>query len=102
MHEMSLCESILLILEEEAERQAFHKVRQITLDIGALSSVEPEAMTFCLSAITPGTLAEGAEVIITRSPGTAWCLECSQTIEIADRLDPCPLCGSHRRHGHDD
>lgn len=27
-------------------------------------------------------------------PGHAWCTACSDTLEVADRLAGCPLCGS--------
>ncbi|HBO94385.1 MAG TPA: hydrogenase maturation nickel metallochaperone HypA, partial [Gammaproteobacteria bacterium] len=41
MHEMSLCESVLQIVEEEAARQRFSKVKWLQLEIGTLAGVEP-------------------------------------------------------------
>ena len=28
--------------------------------------------------------------------GQAWCLQCSQTVEIVQRGDACPVCGSYQ------
>lgn len=96
MHEMALCEGVLKILEDEAERQSFVRVVRVSLDIGALSHVEPEAMRFCFQAVTRGTLADGAELDIVRSKGMAWCLGCSEPVTIGRRGDPCPRCGGYQ------
>ncbi|MCB2004104.1 MAG: hydrogenase maturation nickel metallochaperone HypA, partial [Rhodoferax sp.] len=40
MHEMSLCESIMQIIEDEAQRQGFERVIRVRLEIGRLSGVE--------------------------------------------------------------
>lgn len=96
MHEMSLCESILGIIEDEAKRQGFNKVLRVRLAIGALSGAEPDAMRFSFDAVTRGSLAEGAVLEIIDQPGTAWCLACAKTVEIAQRYDPCPDCGGYQ------
>jgi len=94
MHEMSLCESILGIIEDEAQRQGFARVTRVRLEIGRLSGVEIEAMRFGFDAVTRGTLAEGAELEIIEPPGTAWCMQCGREVEVQQRFDGCPLCGS--------
>ena len=96
MHEMSLCESILGILEDEAEKQGFCKVNRVRLEIGALSGVEIEAMRFGFDAVTRGSLAEGAVLEIISLPGTAWCLPCAREVEVAQRYDACSLCGGYQ------
>ena len=96
MHEMALCESILGILEEQAARQGYSRVQRVRLGVGALSCVEPEALTFNFEVVTRGTLAEGAVLEIAHEPGQAWCLVCARTVEVQALLDACPLCGSHQ------
>lgn len=96
MHEMALCESVLKILEEEAVRQRFERVKSVWLEIGRLSHVEPEAMRFCFDAVTRGTLADGASLEILRPAGAAWCMDCGDRVEIEDRTAPCPECGGYR------
>ncbi len=96
MHEMSLCEGVVQILEEEARRQGFQRVKTVWLEIGRLSGVEVEAMRFCFDVVVRGTLAEGARLEILEIPGEGWCLDCGRTVEVQQRFDPCPACGGYR------
>ena len=96
MHEMSLCESVLRIIEDQAGAQGFHSVRTVWIEIGRLSSVEPEALHFAFEAVTRDSIADGATLEIVHTPGRAWCLQCAEEIEISQRYDPCPLCGGHQ------
>lgn len=93
MHEMSLCESLLDILKAEAETAKFNKVKRIVLEIGPLSSVEPDAMRFGFDVVMKDTLADGAKLDIVMPPAEARCLTCFELVTITDRLDPCPKCG---------
>lgn len=95
MHEMSLCENIIQILEQEANRLAFEHVHCVRLEIGALAGVEIDALRFCFDAITGGTLAEGAQLEIIEQPAMAWCLYCQHHVEIVQRQAPCPRCGAY-------
>ena len=94
MHEMSLCESVLQVLETEAKRQQFHQVKTVWLEIGTMSGVEIEALRFCFDVIVRNTLADGATLQVIEVPAEAWCLDCAQTVKIQQRYDTCPHCGS--------
>ncbi|MFC1536750.1 hydrogenase maturation nickel metallochaperone HypA [Pseudomonadota bacterium] len=94
MHEMSLCESVLQILDASAKEQGFSTVKTVWLEIGVLSCVEPEAMRFSFDVVTRGTLAEGAVLEIERVQATARCLSCLQDVSVNRYGDPCPACGS--------
>ena len=96
MHEMALCEGVLQILEDNARKQGFRRVKSVRLEIGALSGVEVEAMRFGFDVVTKGTLAEGAGLQISEPPGEAWCMQCSRTVPVKQRFDACPLCGSYQ------
>ena len=93
MHEMSLCESVLRIIESEAPVQGFSRVTRVCLEIGRLAGVEVEAMRFGFDVVTAGSLAAGARLDIERVPGGAWCFACRSEVEVAKRFDPCPRCG---------
>lgn len=95
MHEMSLAEGVLQILEDAARAQSFQRVKTVWLEIGRLSSVEPEAMRFCFDAVTRGSLADGARLEIVDVPGSGQCLSCGAQVEIAAVYDPCPKCGDY-------
>lgn len=94
MHEMSLCESILDLLKDEARRENFTCVKRIALDIGALSCVEPDALRFGFDVVMKGSLAEGAVLEISRPPAEALCLDCFARTAIESRFGTCPSCGS--------
>jgi len=96
MHEMSLAEGVLQIVEEAARREGLRRVRAVWLELGRLSSVEPEAMRFCFDAVTRHSVADGARLEIVETPGAAWCTKCSAPTSIAELGDACPCCGSYQ------
>jgi hydrogenase nickel incorporation protein HypA/HybF len=96
MHEMALAESVIQIVEDAARREGFRHVRTVRLELGQLSSVEPEAMQFCFDVVARQSLAEGAQLEIVRTPGSAWCMCCSAPASIAAVGDSCPKCGSYQ------
>jgi hydrogenase nickel incorporation protein HypA/HybF len=96
MHEMSLAEGILQIVEDAAAQQGFKRVTEVRLEIGALSGVEVEALSFCLDVVLKNSVADGAKVELERLPGRGFCLACSQPVEIAALYDACPQCGSYQ------
>lgn len=93
MHEMSLCEGILQVLEESAKTNSFQSVKRVRLEIGRFAGVEVDALRFGFDVVMRGSVADGAALEIIEVPGQAFCFDCSDTIEIDDRLDPCPACG---------
>lgn len=96
MHEMSLAESILHIIEEAAHSQGFAKVKEVRLEIGALAGVEVEALRFCLDVVLKSSVADGARLELEAMPGQGWCLGCGQSVSIAVLYDACPLCGGYQ------
>jgi hydrogenase nickel incorporation protein HypA/HybF len=95
MHEMSLAEGVLQIIEDSAKEQHFSRVKSVWLEIGQLSSVEPDAMRFCFDAVVRGSLAEGAKLEIVIVDGGGQCMNCGQTVQIAQVHDACPACGGY-------
>ncbi|MDD2761763.1 MAG: hydrogenase maturation nickel metallochaperone HypA, partial [Methylomonas sp.] len=82
MHEMSLCESILQTLEQQAEVQHYRKVNTVWLEIGTLAGVEVDALRFGFDIVVKGSLAETAKLEIIEIPGEAWCLACGNTVTV--------------------
>ena len=94
MHEMSLAEGILQLVEHAAVKDNFSRVSTIWVEIGQLSSVEPEALAFCFDAVTRGSIAEGARFEIIRIPGTGHCEACGRDTELEAVYDACRHCGA--------
>lgn len=96
MHEASLAGGVLQLIEQAAARETFARVTHLRLEAGRLAGVEPRALRFALEALAPGTLLEGACIDIEEPPGEAWCMDCSCTVQIAQRGDACAHCGGYR------
>lgn len=96
MHEMSLAEGVLQLIEDAAREQEFAKVTRVWLEIGQLSGVEAEAMKFCFDAVTRDSIADGAGLEIIALPGTGWCMQCSLTVPMTEVFGECPQCGSYQ------
>jgi hydrogenase nickel incorporation protein HypA/HybF len=90
MHELAIAESIV---DAVCERAAGRKVHRVTVRIGALTAVLPEAMRFCFDLAVEGTVADGAELAIEQPAGAARCRDCGAGITLADLIPLCP-CGS--------
>ncbi len=96
MHEMSLSQGVIDVIEAASRREKFGRVRTVWLEIGRLAAVEPEAIRFCFDVVAKGSCAEGARLEIVAIPGSGWCLMCSDSITVNDPLAGCPACGSHQ------
>ena len=96
MHEMSICEGIVQVIEAQAAVQNYTRVKTVWLEIGALSGVEIEALKFCFDAVCRDTIAAGSSLHICEVPGRAWCMQCAKALAVTARYDPCPDCGSYQ------
>ena len=96
MHEMSLAEGVLQLIEDSAKTQDFSRVKTVWLEIGQLAGVEVEAMKFCFDAVVHDSIAEGAKLEVIEIPGQAWCLHCAEVVHVTALYDACPKCGSHQ------
>lgn len=96
MHELTLAEHAMRIVEKSARQAQARRVTRIKLAIGALAHVDPETMRYCCGMVGRGTLAEGAQIDIIRTPGLATCRDCSKEVELVQVGDACPCCGGYR------
>jgi hydrogenase nickel incorporation protein HypA/HybF len=94
MNELAIACSIV---EHVAEAARGRKVHRITLEIGELSGVLPDAIAFCFPEIARGTTAATARLDIRQITGLAYCESCESEFPLKDRTAICP-CGSIRFH----
>lgn len=90
MHELSIANSVVEICAEQANGA---RVRSVTLEIGKLSAVMPDAIRFCFDVCAKDTAVEGATLQIVEIPGQARCLACGATLDIEVPFGQCD-CGS--------
>ena len=94
MHELALTEGILAIVEAEGKKDGFSRVLEITLKVGEFSGVIPECLREFFPIASKGTLAEGAELVITPIPAAFRCLSCGFEGPLPRHTSCCPACGS--------
>jgi len=94
MHELSLAEDMLDLIQTRAKSDNFERVLKVTLEIGRLSHVEADAMAFCFDAVVKSTIAEGAELQIVTTEGIGKCRQCQQQTPLEQLYDPCLHCGA--------
>jgi hydrogenase nickel incorporation protein HypA/HybF len=94
MHELSIVMSIIDIAASESEKHQRPVIEKIELDIGDLAGIERSALDFAWSAAIPGSILDGAELIIHDIRGEKRCLECDQTYTVKQLYDACPHCQS--------
>jgi hydrogenase nickel incorporation protein HypA/HybF len=96
MHEMSLAEGIVQLVEDAARADGCARVKTVWLEIGQLAAVEKEALRFCFDAVTRDSIAEGARLEIVEMPGQGWCMKCACNVPVTALYEPCPTCGSYQ------
>lgn len=90
MHELGITQGIVEVC---AERAAGAKVDRVTLEIGQLSAIVPDAIRFCFDLCAQGTALDGARLEIIESPGRGRCRQCGEEFAMKDFLALC-ACGS--------
>lgn len=101
MHEMSIADRLIRIVQSEMAAHALRTVRRIKIRHGELSTMVPEALDFAFEAMTMGTVLEGAVLEYERVPLTMSCSACGAAFspQLQDLLcTPCPSCGEELRH----
>ena len=93
MHEMSITQGIIELCLDHAGGR---RVTSLDIEIGALSSVVPEAIAFFFDACSRETLLEGARLNIIKIPGRGECLDCRQETPLTELYGSCQQCGSNR------
>ena len=89
MHELSITRNVVAICAEQAQG----KVTRVTLEIGKLSAVLPEAVRFCFDVYARGTPIEGARLEIIETQGRGRCRECGAEVLLTQLFGRC-VCGS--------
>ena len=92
MHELSIAQEVIRIVEERARIHGGGRVTLLRLSVGELSGVVPEALRFALEACSRGTHSEGMRVEIDNTPARAECRNCHAEWHFgSDRIE-CPEC----------
>lgn len=92
MHEAALAESLIkTALEAVAGREG--RVDRVTVIVGELAGVMPEALAFAFNAGKRGTRLAGATLTLERQRVRVRCEGCGEEYEPGGFPFACPLCG---------
>lgn len=96
MHELSVCLSLLIQLQEIAAAQDARRVTRIELEIGPLSGIEAGLLRNAWPIAAAGSLAVDAALVIEESDVIVRCRSCDhETVVTPNRL-LCGRCGDFR------
>lgn len=93
VHEMGI--AMTVVAEVERVLDTFGpeaRAVSVTLQVGGLRAVVPEALEFCYMAASQGSRAEGARLIIEEVPVLVSCPACTREWTVAQLELFCPTC----------
>jgi len=93
VHELSIAESLIGILVEEARNNGIVRIKKVKLQIGELAAVVPESLAFCFELVSRETVAEGATLEFESVAVVGFCDKCDESFEVRDQFFLCPRCG---------
>lgn len=91
---MGIVSGILTASVEAAARENATGINEIRIRVGELTEIIDDALYFAFEALTPGTLAEGATLLVERVPGRSVCAECGNSFNHGRFDVTCPQCES--------
>ncbi len=96
MHELSIVQSLISLAEAELDHAGqTGQVISLTVRVGLLSGVHPEAMKFAFEVISSDSRVKGSRLNIVETPALSTCRSCGNTIEVDLMPAECPLCGNN-------
>jgi hydrogenase nickel incorporation protein HypA/HybF len=95
MHELSLAQSILEIVETELKSRPDARPIAVGVRIGAMAAVDPEALRFGFDASVKGSKLDGLRLEIRITEAERQCLMCDHRYKMITLESNCPVCGSH-------
>ncbi len=96
MHEMSIAQNIIDIVDEYMQKDPAGKLTQVGVEIGELIAVVPGSLSFCYEALVENTAYHGSELKILIRPVTGICEDCGKSLTIKNFAFNCPACQSQK------
>ncbi len=94
MHELSIAMALVEQMEKVAREQKARAVPSVTVVVGALSGVDAEALAGAFPLAAEGTVAQGAELVITPACASVRCRACGQVTTPELPFLRCGGCGA--------
>ncbi|MBL8818048.1 MAG: hydrogenase maturation nickel metallochaperone HypA [Planctomyces sp.] len=98
MHEESLVRGLFQQVDRLVEKNCGVTAREINVEIGTLSGVEPELLFSAFKRLVGQSAFPAASLNVTVSLLTACCEDCGSESEVRDFRFVCPQCEGRRLH----
>jgi len=85
-------QSALELAEDHARQAGATTISRISLRVGIVSGVVPEAMQFAFDVLRRNTMADSATLEIEAIPGVFRCSGCGGVFTLQDLRFDCPSC----------
>lgn len=92
MHELGIARNIVSIVTEHAHGA---RVKRVSLEVGKLSAIMPDAIVFCFDVCSRNTLLEDATLTISVVEGRGRCRVCNHEMDMDQVFARC-ICGSRQ------
>jgi hydrogenase nickel incorporation protein HypA/HybF len=96
MHELAICQSLLLEVERVAVGHGAVGVSCIVVAIGPLAGVEPALLARAFSVARAGSIAQNARLEVEATPIVVRCRACGAETAVAANALLCGGCGAWR------
>lgn len=93
MHELSIATAIVERADELARAEGTDRVAAVTVRVGELAGVVPDALSFAFEVAREGTALAGARLVVEQVTAYAYCVPCDQEFPVG--MPPffwCPHC----------
>lgn len=94
MHELSLVNELLEIIDDYGRTHRFEKVNALKLSFGRLSCIDPSALRFAFEVQSQDTKARGATLDFDILPIVIHCLACGKESTVERYPAACPACAT--------
>ena len=92
MHELSITQSMLDLVLEEAKKVNTQKVQRINLTVGEMSGIVDECVEFYFGFLSQDTIASEAALVFRKVSTEARCRSCGQVFTPKPFDWACPRC----------
>ncbi len=92
MHELSIAQNILEIVEEHLPIGVNGRMKSVKLKVGNGAGVVPDSLEFCFNTIITGTAMEGVTLEIERVPFVMKCNSCGNITTNEGEIFLCSFC----------
>jgi len=92
MHEFSVVQSLMGLIEENAKQNNAKSVSKVVVKIGKMSGIEPHLLKLAFDTFKEKTICENAQLEMIIQDIIAFCEDCQKEFIIKDKHFVCPFC----------